>query len=281
MASKVEGIRDAGARGDRPRDRHGHLGASGPAALGPLPRARHRGPGHHLGAGRARGHPRRLPGGRPAPAADVLLRVRRRAGRLLLPRGRRDRCHRLRLAHGPDRPQKAVLHHAGPLPRRHGGHRPVLEHLELLLLPIPHGGRDRRRVHGDQLDHPGACPGPGPRLDQPRHQRLVLDRRGAGLVHVDRAPQARGDRPGLGLARRLLHRRRHRPRDPAPAHLDPREPPLARDPRLRGGSRPGGHRHREALHRRGRDPAAGGRKQAHEGPHPRPHPFRRCSRLCS
>ncbi|MGT2480359.1 MFS transporter [Methylobacterium oryzae CBMB20] len=33
------------------------------------------------------------------------------------------------MAHRPDRAQEALLHHAGPLPLRHGGDRPVLERL--------------------------------------------------------------------------------------------------------------------------------------------------------
>ena len=79
----------------------------------------------------------------------------------------------------PARPQEAVLHHARALPARHGGHGVLVEPVELRAVPLPDRRRHRRRVRGDQLDHPGADPGARARLDRPRHQRQLLGRRGA------------------------------------------------------------------------------------------------------
>ena len=91
--------------------------------------------------------------------------------------------------------------------------------------------------------------------------------------------------PDTGLARRLLHRRGARARDPADAHVDPGEPALAHDawPRRRGrGDRQG---HRGLLPRRGpRDRARGAAALPPSGAQPHaaeggfPHALPRASR---
>ena len=85
----------------------------------------------------------------------------------------------LRLADRPARAQEAVLHHARRLSRGHGGDGVLLELLELRALPLPDRRRHRRRIHRHQFHHPGADPGARARLDRSRHQRQLLDRRGA------------------------------------------------------------------------------------------------------
>ena len=68
------------------------------------------------------------------------------------------------------------------LARLSAGHRRdrvLVEFLELRAVPLPHRRGHRRRIRGDQFDHPGAGPGARARLDRPRHQRQLLDRRGA------------------------------------------------------------------------------------------------------
>ena len=85
--------------------------------------------------------------------------------------------------------------------------RVLVESLELPALPLHHRRRHRRRIRGDQFDHPGTDPGARARLDRPRHQRLVLDRRGARRARGDRAARPRRDRSRARLARRLPDRR--------------------------------------------------------------------------
>ena len=87
------------------------------------------------------------------------------------------------------------------LSRRHRGDRVLLEFLELRAVPLSHRRRHRRRIRGDQLDHPGADPGARARLDRSRHQRQLLDRRGARRGRRDRAARSGGDRSGIRLAR--------------------------------------------------------------------------------
>ena len=61
---------------------------------------------------------------------------------------------------------------------------------KLRAVPLSHRRRHRRRIRRDQLDHPGADPGARARLDRPRHQRQLLDRRGARRVRRDRAARS-------------------------------------------------------------------------------------------
>ena len=76
-------------------------------------------------------------------------------------------------------PQETVLHHAHRLSAGDRRDGIFVESLELPAVPLHHRRGDRRRIRGDQFDHPGADAGARARLDRSRHQRLVLDRRGA------------------------------------------------------------------------------------------------------
>jgi hypothetical protein len=98
-------------------------------------------------------------------------------------------------------------------------------------VPVPHRGRDRRRVRGHQLGHRRADPGPAPGPGRPDHQRLVLARdhvRGRPVAGPAEQGPVRG-RPGL--ADRLRPGRGARAGHPAGAAQRPREPPLAVHPR--------------------------------------------------
>src|SRR5690606_32151507 len=98
--------------------------------------------------------------------------------------------------------------HPRGLPRRHRPHRGRLRHLVVLLLPLPHRLRHRRRVRGHQLRHRRADSGEAPRPGRPPHQRQLLAGRGRRLPAVD--PRAQHVRlPGeRGLAADLRPRRR-------------------------------------------------------------------------
>jgi hypothetical protein len=77
-------------------------------------------------------------------------------------------------------------------------------------VPVPHRGRDRRRVRGHQLGHRRADPGPAAGPGRPDHQRLVLARhhvRGRSRpVPARHRPVPRRPRLAAGL------RARRRPR---------------------------------------------------------------------
>ena len=221
------------------RDRH-----SGPPrspAVEPLSHPGGRGARHYLDSRRARGDAgglaRRRPEGEPGAA---ILQYRRRTGSERLSRRRGSRRAVLRLAHRPARPQEALLHHALGLSRRHRCDRAVLEFLELCVVPICDRRRHRRRVCGDQLDNPGADPGAGSRLDRPRHQRQLLDRRGARRVRSDRAARSGRHRPRIRLAGGLPDRRAAGAGDLFHAAVAAGEPALADDPRPCRGGRTGG-----------------------------------------
>ena len=167
-------------RTDQPDRRDRHSGAARPAALGPLPHPRRRGARRHLDPRRARGDARRHGRGRAQGKPGLAVQqCRCRPCRQRVSRRRGARGDLLRLADRPARAQEAVLHHAHRLPAGDGGDRVLVEFVELPPLPLHHRGGHRRRIRGDQFDHPGVGPGARARLDRPRDQRLVLDRRGA------------------------------------------------------------------------------------------------------
>ena len=138
---------------------------------------------------------------------------------------------RLRLAHRPDRAQETVLHHARALSHRHRRHRAVLERRELRAVSLSHRRRHRRRIYRDQFDDPGTGAGALSRLDRPRHQRQLLDRRGARRDQRDRAARSASARPRSRLAAGLSHRRLSRPRRVRDADVDSGKPALADDSR--------------------------------------------------
>ena len=127
-----------------------------------------------------------------------------------------------------------------------------------VAVPLPDRRRHRRRVHGHQLDHPGADPGPRARLDRSRHQRQLLGRCGdrcgrhrSSLLDPALLPVDIGWRAAFAIGAAAQHRHL---RD---AHVDSREPALAGHARSgrRGGSDRG--RHRGSLRRRGHELAPG------------------------
>ncbi len=60
------------------------------------------------------------------------------------------------------------------------GHGVVVERRKLCGVPVSDRRRHRRRIHGDQFDHPGTGAGALSRMDRPCDQRQFLDRRCAG-----------------------------------------------------------------------------------------------------
>ena len=78
---------------------------------------------------------------------------------------------------------------------------------ELCAVSLSHRRRDRRRIHRDQFDDPGIGAGALSRLDRPRHQRQLLDRRGDRRDQRDRAARSAAARPDLGWRLAYLHRR--------------------------------------------------------------------------
>ncbi len=122
--------------------------------------------------------------------------------------------------------------------------------LELLALSLPHRRRDRRRVYGDQLHHPGAGAGPLSRLHRSRDQRQLLDRRRARRGRGDRASRSAHHRSRDRMARLLSHRRDARPRRLPHADVDPRKSALAGATRAGGGGRGRRRRHRGEVSRR-------------------------------
>ena len=133
---------------------------------------------------------------------------RRWARQQRLPCRRRPGRRFLRLADGSARAQEALLHHACRLSGRDRGYGAVVEFLELRSVPVPDGRRHRRRVHGHQLDDPGAGPGARARLDRPCHQRQLLGRRRHGRCRLHRAARSVPAAGRHRLARCLRHRRR-------------------------------------------------------------------------
>ena len=178
--------------------RNRHSGAARPPAVEPLPHAGGGGARHHLDSRRARGDAGRLGRGRAEgkPGAAIHQRRRRPRGQRLSRRRGAGRAV-LRLADRPARAQEAVLHHARGLSRRHRGDRAVVEFLELRAVSLPHRRRHRRRICRDQLDDPGADPRARARLDRSRHQRQLLDRRGARRARRHRAARSGRDRSGI------------------------------------------------------------------------------------
>ena len=148
-----------------------------------------------------------------------------------LSRRRRARRARLRLAHRPHRAQETVLHHACALSHRDRRHRAVLERRELRAVSISHRRRHRRRIHRDQFDDPGTGAGALSRLDRPRHQRQLLDRRGARRDQRHRAARSAPDRSRSRLAAGISHRRLSRPDRVRDADVDSGKSALADDPR--------------------------------------------------
>ena len=177
-------------------------------ALGRLPYAGRRRARRDLDSGRpggdAGGRGLGRAQGKPGPA---ILQHRRRHRRQRLCRRRGAGRDPVRLAHRPARAQEAVLHHARGLPRRHRRDGVHLESLDLRRLPLRHRRRHRRRIHRHQFHHPGADPGALPRLDRPRHQRQLLDRRRDRRGRLHRAARSGGARRRPRLARRLPDRR--------------------------------------------------------------------------
>ena len=234
-------------RGDRrgEDDRDARAGSARRVGVGALPHARHRRTRDHLDPRRARSDLRRADLRRAQGRQGAAFqRYRDRHRQQLLPRRRGAGRAGLRLGDRPARAPKTLLRHARPLSRRDRGHVPLLEHLELQHLPLPHGLRDRRRIFRRQLDDPGVHPRPLPRSHRPRHQRLVLDRRRDRRGGLARVPRP-GDHPGaVRLAAGVLRRRPPVDRHHLPAHLHPGKPALARHPRPRKGGRSGDGRHR-------------------------------------
>ncbi len=165
------------------------------------------------------------------------LQFRSRPGQQCLSCRRRAGRARIRLAHRSGRPEEAVLHHAVGLSHGDGGHRIVLERLQLRAVPLPHRRRHRRRIHRNQFDHPGTGAGALSGLDRSRHQRQFLDRRRARRGQRDLAARSRVRRSRRRLAPRLSGRRMSRPDRAGDAHLDSGEPALADDPRSAGAGR--------------------------------------------
>ena len=122
----------------------------------------------------------------------------------------------------------------------------LMESLELRAVPLSHRRRHRRRIRRDQLDHPGAGAGARARLDRSRHQRQLLDRRGARRARRDRAARSGADRSRTRLAAGLPHRRRAGAGDLLHAAVAAGKPALADDPwpRRRGRA----HRRRHRAH---------------------------------
>ena len=115
----------------------------------------------------------------------------------------------------------------GALSRRHRGDGAVLGFLELCDVPRADRRRHRRRVRGDQLGDPGADPGA-------RTAAAPISRSTAASGSARRSARSarwccwtRPAAAGLGLARRLRHRRGARARHPVLAPLGPGKPALA------------------------------------------------------
>ena len=251
-----------------PRHRDRRAGPPRPSALGALPQPGGRGAGHHLDPRRARGHPGRI--GRRDPEAGRYAgaqQYRRRARQQrLCGRGRAGGAV-LRLADGPPRPAPALLHDAGRLHGGGGGDRPLLESRQLRPLPLPHRGRHRGRICGDQLDDPGADPLPLPRLDRSRHQRQLLGRGGAGGRRLAAASGSPPLRRRSRLATLLRDRRRSVPGHLRHAALAAGIAALAPDPWQGRGGAARHRRHRAPF--RGLGPAVA---RGHAGADPLPGP---------
>ena len=87
---------------------------------------------------------------------------------------------------------------------------PILEFVEFRAVSLLHRRRHRRGIHRHQFDHPGARARALSRLDRPRHQRQLLDRRRPRCRGLDRTARSRpaGPRPGMAIG--LPDRRRAR-----------------------------------------------------------------------
>ena len=233
------------ACGGCPHHRNRHSRPSRQAPLGRLSHACRPGARHHLDPRRTGGDAGRLALGRAEGQPDAALQqCRHRHRQQRLSRRRRARRTVLRLAHRSDRPQEAVLHDARGLSRRHRRDRAVVEFRHLRAVPLCHRRRHRRRIHGDQFDDPGAGAGALSRLDRPRHQRQLLDRRRDRRGRRDRPAQSRNDRSRARLAACLPLRRCPRPRRLPDADLDSGKPALADDPWPAGGRAPDRRRNR-------------------------------------
>ena len=161
----------------------------------------------------------------------------------------------------------------GRLHGRGGGDRPLLESRQLRPLPLPHRGRHRRRICGDQLHDPGADPLPLSRLDRSRHQRQLLGRRGAGGRRLAAASGSPPLRRRSRLAPLLPDRRRAVAGHLRHAALAAGIAPLAPDPWPGRGGAARHRRHRAPLRGLGRA-VAGGQAGADPLPGP-PHRPRR------
>ena len=252
-----------------------YSGAARTPALGAFPHARRRRARHHLDPRWPRGDARGLGRGRAEGEPGARFQ-RPRCGhrRKRLSARRRRRRFVLRLAHRPARPQEAVLHHHRGLPHGDRAHRLVMERLELLALPLPHRRRHRRRVYGDQLDHPGAGAGPLPRLHRSRDQRQLLDRRRARRGRRDRASRSAHHQSRDRVARLLPHRRDARPRRLPHAHVDSRKPALARAAWPGGAGAGRRRRHRGEVPRRRTCARAGRGQRRDPAQGPQPHAAR-------
>ena len=120
----------------------------------------------------------------------------------------------------------------------------LLEFLELHRVPLRDRRRHRRRVRGDQLDHPGADPGPRTRLDRSRHQRQLLAGRGHRRRGVDRPARSGIPAGRHRLARGVCDRGAAQHGHLRDAHVDSGKPALAGHARSRRGSRSDRGRHR-------------------------------------
>src|SRR3954466_11904883 len=112
---------------------------------------------------------------------------------------------------------------------RHRRHRLVMESVELCAIPVLDRRGHWRGIHRHQFSDPGVDPRALPRLDRPRYQRQLLDRRRSGCGGLDRSARSRPATAGFGMARRLSHRCDARSRHLPDAHVDPGIAALADD----------------------------------------------------
>ena len=121
----------------------------------------------------------------------------------------------------------------GGLSRCDGCDGSRLERGFLLSVPIPDRRGNRRRICGDQFDHPGTDSGPLPRPARSGDQRQLLARRGARSAGGGGAPEPVALSGGPRMAPGFSDRRASGLNCLCDAHVDPRKPALACDPRTR------------------------------------------------
>ena len=131
------------------------------------------------------------------------------------------------LADRSPRTQEAFLHHARALSRRHGRDGVFVGFLEFRDLSRAGGRGHWRRICGGQFDNSRTDPRSRARLDRPRDQRQLLDRRGVGGGGLARSSRSRPFQSSDRMASGVFYRRDDRPRDFRVAHLDSRKSALA------------------------------------------------------